>query len=87
MLTIHVAEATPETAVLVDGDRIAAVGPFDDLVAVRPEARVRRWPGILTPGLLNPFEGDPGPLAADEPQRRPQLSGGEPGGRGRVPED
>ncbi|MEU7700056.1 hypothetical protein [Streptomyces sp. NPDC039028] len=55
MLTIHVAEATPETAVLADGDRIAAVGPFDDLVAVRPEARVRRWPGILTPGLLNPF--------------------------------
>ncbi|MFB6836778.1 hypothetical protein [Streptomyces sp. NPDC056361] len=55
MLTIHVAEATPETAVLVDGDRVAAVGPFDDLVAVRPEARVRRWPGILTPGLLNPF--------------------------------
>ncbi|MFF9068065.1 hypothetical protein ACF09E_22195 [Streptomyces sp. NPDC014891] len=55
MLTIHVAEATPETAVLVDGDRIAAVGPFDDLAAVRPEARVRRWPGILTPGLLNPF--------------------------------
>ncbi|MFF3840102.1 hypothetical protein [Streptomyces sp. NPDC001930] len=55
MLTIHVAEATPETAVLVDGDRVAAVGPYDDLVAVRPEARVRRWPGILTPGLLNPF--------------------------------
>ncbi|MEK9521369.1 hypothetical protein MIU24_18530 [Streptomyces venezuelae] len=55
MLTIHVAEATPETAVLVDADRIAAVGPFDDLAAVRPEARVRRWPGILTPGLLNPF--------------------------------
>ncbi|MEU4062080.1 hypothetical protein AB0F25_06520 [Streptomyces wedmorensis] len=55
MLTIHVAEATPETAVLIDGDRVAAVGPYDDLVAVRPEARVRRWPGILTPGLLNPF--------------------------------
>ncbi|MEX0173489.1 hypothetical protein [Streptomyces sp. LMG1-1-1.1] len=55
MLTIHVAEATPETAILVDGDRVAAVGPIDDLVAVRPEARVRRWPGILTPGLLNPF--------------------------------
>ncbi|WP_329281745.1 imidazolonepropionase-like domain-containing protein [Streptomyces sp. NBC_00691] len=55
MLTIHVAEASPETAVLVDADHIAAVGPYDDLVAVRPEARVRRWPGILTPGLLNPY--------------------------------
>ncbi|MER5964425.1 hypothetical protein [Streptomyces sp. NPDC002057] len=55
MLTIHVAEASPETAVLVDGAGIAAVGPYDDLVAVRPEARVRRWPGILTPGLLNPY--------------------------------
>ncbi|MFF5934100.1 hypothetical protein [Streptomyces sp. NPDC012508] len=55
MLTIHVAEASPETAVLVDGARLAAVGPYDDLAAVRPEARVRRWPGILTPGLLNPY--------------------------------
>ncbi|WP_435974621.1 hypothetical protein [Streptomyces sp. Qhu_M48] len=55
MLTLHVAEASPETAVLLDGAGIAAVGPFDDLVAVRPEARVRRWPGILTPGLLNPY--------------------------------
>lgn len=55
VLTIHVAEASPETAILVDGAHIAAVGPFDDLAAVRPEARVRRWPGILTPGLLNPY--------------------------------
>jgi hypothetical protein len=55
VLTLHVAEATPETAVLVDGDLIAAVGPYEDLAALRPEARVRRWPGILTPGLLNPF--------------------------------
>ncbi|MFE2555113.1 hypothetical protein ACFXGT_03625 [Streptomyces sp. NPDC059352] len=55
MLTIHVAEASPETAVLVDGAVVAAVGPYEDLAAVRPEARVRRWPGILTPGLLNPF--------------------------------
>ncbi|MFE7546955.1 hypothetical protein [Streptomyces gardneri] len=55
MQTIHVAEASPETAVLVDGDLVAAVGPYEDLVAVRPEARVRRWPGILTPGLLNPY--------------------------------
>ncbi|MEU7073577.1 hypothetical protein AB0B30_24020 [Streptomyces narbonensis] len=55
MLTIHFAEASPETAVLVDGELVAAVGPYDDLVAVRPEARVRQWPGILTPGLLNPY--------------------------------
>ncbi|MEU9700155.1 hypothetical protein AB0E14_04605, partial [Streptomyces sp. NPDC047981] len=55
MLTIHVAEASPETAVLVDGARLGAVGPFEELAAVRPEARVRRWPGILTPGLLNPY--------------------------------
>ncbi|MCX5392459.1 hypothetical protein [Streptomyces sp. NBC_00094] len=55
MLTIHVAEASPETAVLVDGAVIAAVGPYEDLAAVRPEARVRQWPGILTPGLLNPY--------------------------------
>ncbi|MEU3688225.1 hypothetical protein [Streptomyces narbonensis] len=55
MLTIHYAEASPETAVLVDGELVAAVGPYEDLVAVRPEARVRRWPGILTPGLLNPY--------------------------------
>ncbi|MFF4168683.1 hypothetical protein [Streptomyces sp. NPDC001744] len=55
MRTIHVAEASPETAVLVDGGLIAAVGPYEDLVAVRPDARVREWPGILTPGLLNPF--------------------------------
>ncbi|MFE6457524.1 hypothetical protein ACPCAE_26270 [Streptomyces cinereoruber] len=55
MLTIHVAEATPESAVLVDGAFVAAVGPYEDLAAVRPGARVRRWPGILTPGLLNPY--------------------------------
>ncbi|QIP85244.1 hypothetical protein GLX30_15735 [Streptomyces sp. Tu 2975] len=55
MLTIHVAEASPELAVLVDGAQVAAVGPFEELAAVRPQARVRRWPGILTPGLLNPY--------------------------------
>jgi hypothetical protein len=55
VLTIHVAEASPELAVLVDGANIAAVGPYEDLAAVRPQARVRRWPGILTAGLLNPY--------------------------------
>ncbi|WP_406862450.1 hypothetical protein ABZO31_19150 [Streptomyces sp. HUAS MG47] len=54
MLTIHVAEASPETAVLVDGAQVAAVGPYEELAATT-QARVRRWPGILTPGLLNPY--------------------------------
>ncbi|MFI9153684.1 imidazolonepropionase-like domain-containing protein [Streptomyces sp. NPDC053367] len=55
MLTLHVAEASPEAAVLVDGARITAVGPYEELAAAHPHARVRRWPGILTPGLLNPY--------------------------------
>ncbi|MEU7584269.1 hypothetical protein AB0B50_42575 [Streptomyces sp. NPDC041068] len=55
MLTLHVAERSPETAVLVDGATIAAVGPYEELAAAHPAARVRRWPGILTSGLLNPY--------------------------------
>ncbi|MFI8510377.1 imidazolonepropionase-like domain-containing protein [Streptomyces sp. NPDC085460] len=55
MLTLHVAEASPETAVLVDGARIAAVGPYEELADAYQDARLRRWPGILTPGLLNPY--------------------------------
>ncbi|MFI0967443.1 hypothetical protein ACH4S8_39545 [Streptomyces sp. NPDC021080] len=55
MLTIHVAEESTGTAVLVDGAAIAAIGPYEELAAVRPNAKVRRWPGILTPGLLNPY--------------------------------
>ncbi|MFG2312366.1 hypothetical protein ACGFS9_27410 [Streptomyces sp. NPDC048566] len=55
MLTIHAAERSPEAAVLVDGATVAAVGPYEELAAAHPGARVRRWPGILTPGLLNPY--------------------------------
>ncbi|CAM5250728.1 putative protein OS=Streptomyces alboniger OX=132473 GN=CP975_20475 PE=4 SV=1 [Streptomyces alboniger] len=55
MLTLHVAERSPETAVLADGASIAAVGPYEELAAAHPAVRVRRWPGILTPGLLNPY--------------------------------
>ncbi|MGW2745165.1 imidazolonepropionase-like domain-containing protein [Streptomyces sp. NPDC001450] len=55
MLTLHVAEQSPEAAVLVDGASVAAVGPYRELAAAHPRARVRRWPGILTPGLLNPY--------------------------------
>ncbi|MFJ8694306.1 imidazolonepropionase-like domain-containing protein [Streptomyces roseolilacinus] len=53
MLTLHVAAATGD-AVLVEGARIAALGPYGELAAAHPAARVRRWPGVLTPGLLNP---------------------------------
>ncbi|KUH35424.1 MULTISPECIES: imidazolonepropionase-like domain-containing protein [Streptomyces] len=73
MLTLHVAEASPGTAVLVDGAHVAAVGPYDELAAAHPTARVRRWPGILTPGLLNPYGPElleqtyhPDPREADE---------------------
>ncbi|MFE1312266.1 hypothetical protein [Streptomyces sp. NPDC058755] len=55
MLTLHVAEQSPETAVVVDEASVAAVGPYQQLAAAHPRARVRRWPGILTPGLLNPY--------------------------------
>ncbi|GAA0303653.1 hypothetical protein GCM10010302_47770 [Streptomyces polychromogenes] len=61
MLTLHTAEllvAGPDAApleagaVLVEGDRIVRTGPYEDLAAAAPHARVRRWPGVLTPGLL-----------------------------------
>ncbi|MFD4786376.1 hypothetical protein ACFWN1_04720 [Streptomyces sp. NPDC058459] len=55
MLTLHVAEHSPEAAVLIDGASVAAVGPYERLAAAAPGARVRSWPGILLPGLLNPY--------------------------------
>ncbi|MEU0953117.1 hypothetical protein ABZ353_12330 [Streptomyces niveus] len=45
----------PDGAVLVAGDSIEAVGGYEELAAARPTARVRRWPGVLTPGLCNPY--------------------------------
>ncbi|MHC0430447.1 imidazolonepropionase-like domain-containing protein [Streptomyces sp. O3] len=59
MLTIHAAPLVlpvgaapvPDGAVAVDGDRIAAIGPYGELAAAFPRGRVRRWPGVLTPGL------------------------------------
>ncbi|MFF4061782.1 hypothetical protein ACFYZ8_40865 [Streptomyces sp. NPDC001668] len=63
MLTIHTADlvvpggerpSLPGGAVLVEGRQIAAVGTYEDLAAAHPTARVRRWPGRITPGLLNP---------------------------------
>lgn len=59
MLTIHAAPlvlpvgaaAVADGAVAVDGDRIAALGPYAEVSAAHPAARIRRWPGLLTPGL------------------------------------
>ncbi|MFJ9148338.1 hypothetical protein ACIRP7_09720 [Streptomyces sp. NPDC102270] len=63
MLTIHTADllipgdgrpSLPGGAVLVEGRQLAAVAVYEDLAAAHPSARVRRWPGVLTPGLVNP---------------------------------
>ncbi|MFB7914034.1 hypothetical protein [Streptomyces sp. NPDC056061] len=58
MLTVHAADVVHGApvgadAVAVDGGTIAAIGPYEDLLADRPRARVRRWSGLITPGLLN----------------------------------
>ncbi|CAM5647757.1 Amidohydrolase OS=Streptomyces tendae OX=1932 GN=GUR47_17895 PE=4 SV=1 [Streptomyces tendae] len=96
MLTIHVAESSPEAAVVADGAHLAAVGPYEELVADHPRARVRRWPGLLTPGLLNPYGPElleqayhPDPREADrlgtEPvfgERGLALLAGNPSARG-----
>ncbi|MFG2760072.1 hypothetical protein [Streptomyces wuyuanensis] len=82
MLTIHAADLllpggrrapVPGGAVAVLGSAIAAVGPFEDVAAAHPRARVRRWPGVLTPGLCNPYGPEllerayhPDPREADE---------------------
>lgn len=60
MLTLHAADLliavpgtapVPDGAVVVDGATVAALGPYEELAAAYPRARVRRWPGVLTPGL------------------------------------
>ncbi|MCF3103301.1 hypothetical protein IPZ58_17185 [Streptomyces roseoverticillatus] len=61
MLTLHTADLlltavpgaapVPGGAVVVDGATVAAAGPYEDVAAAFPQARVRRWPGVLTPGL------------------------------------
>ncbi|MFJ1973001.1 imidazolonepropionase-like domain-containing protein [Streptomyces sp. NPDC087903] len=91
MLTIHAADllvtgdrrpAVPGGAVLVDGRRLAALGPYDELAAAHPAARVRRWPGLLTPGLVNPYGPEllehayhPDPREADELGTAPLFTG------------
>ncbi|MEU9092599.1 hypothetical protein [Streptomyces sp. NPDC048428] len=61
MLTIHAAALllpgggrapVPGGAVAVQDAVTVAFGPYGELAAAHPAARVRRWPGVLTPGLL-----------------------------------
>lgn len=82
MPTLHAADLlitgdgrppVPQGALLVDGRTVAAVGPYGELAAAHPTARVRRWPGLLTPGLLHPYGPEllehayhPDPREADE---------------------
>ncbi|MGC4850824.1 imidazolonepropionase-like domain-containing protein [Micromonospora sp. DT15] len=70
MLTVHTAallrrdpdgEPLPDHAVLVSGDRVEAVGPLAELSSAYPNARVRRWPGSLGPGLLHDGPLPPAP--------------------------
>ncbi|MGC0315292.1 imidazolonepropionase-like domain-containing protein [Kitasatospora acidiphila] len=52
MLTLHRGAVD---AVLVQDDRIAALGPAGELAAAHPGARVRDWPGgRITGGLVEP---------------------------------
>ncbi|MCT9083379.1 hypothetical protein [Streptomyces fulvoviolaceus] len=71
MLTIHA--DSKGRALAVKGAWIADSGSLDELVAVHPGARVRKWPGILTPGLINLHGNElleeayhPDPREADE---------------------
>ncbi|MFD9252759.1 imidazolonepropionase-like domain-containing protein [Streptomyces bottropensis] len=73
MLTIHAADEVRRTwddpepikdgAVVVDGIRIEAVGPAEDLRQRFPAARVRQWPGVLGPGRVHedPLPDAPSP--------------------------
>ncbi|MFG2864195.1 hypothetical protein [Streptomyces sioyaensis] len=64
MLTLHrvrgvrlVPDGEPAIghAVVVDGGRIAAIGPYEELLAAYGDrARVREWDGVLTPGRAEP---------------------------------
>ncbi|MGW4891425.1 amidohydrolase family protein [Kitasatospora sp. NPDC004240] len=68
MLTLHraallrpdpaspTAPSLADGAVLVQGERIAALGPYPELAAAHPAARLRDWGhALLVPGLRNPY--------------------------------
>ncbi|MFI9616039.1 hypothetical protein ACIHCM_30900 [Streptomyces sp. NPDC052023] len=52
MLTIHA--DSRGRALAVRDEWVLASGPLEELTGAHPLARVRRWPGILTSGLVNP---------------------------------
>ncbi|MBL1102488.1 hypothetical protein [Streptomyces coffeae] len=68
MLTIHRVRAVrlvvdhpsetrtePGYAVVVEGSRFGAIGPYEELLAEYGErARIREWDGVLTPGRYEP---------------------------------
>jgi hypothetical protein len=66
-LTWHTGEPIKDGAVLVGRDRVGAVGTFEELRERSPDARVRRWPGVLGPALLHE-----GPLP-DAPTPRERI--------------
>ncbi|MER7047850.1 imidazolonepropionase-like domain-containing protein [Streptomyces jumonjinensis] len=57
MRTVHTADAVltadgaPADSVAVDSGVIVAIGPYATVTAAHPGARVRRWSGLLAPGL------------------------------------
>ncbi|MFJ7158390.1 imidazolonepropionase-like domain-containing protein [Streptomyces sp. NPDC101118] len=51
------AAPVPDGAVLAEGDRLVAVGPQAELAEAYPTARIREWPGVITPGLRQPRAG------------------------------
>lgn len=73
MLTLH-AGLHDGQAVVVSGGRLAAVGPYEELLKEYGErARLREWDGVLTPGRHEPdavalLEGAywPDPREADD---------------------
>ncbi|WP_432143826.1 hypothetical protein [Streptomyces sp. bgisy084] len=50
----HDGEPIAGYAVLVEGARLAALGPYEELSAAYGSARVREWDGVLTPGRYEP---------------------------------
>jgi hypothetical protein len=58
-LVLPAADATPlvDAAVAVDGRLVAAVAPLAELAVAYPQARTRRWAGLLTPGLVHRARG------------------------------